>query len=262
MGFEDGAWGQPAQGADAVTVTLTHPYLVQQHELTLADWQSSGLLHEQGSFPGGYSDCTAPQCPVGNVSWYDALVFANVYSAKQSLPPCYRLVDCTGDAGVGLDCGDAQLTAATSYDCDGYRLPTEAEWEYATRAGSTTDFYDGNREDPTLQNVPDPVLDRIAWYSMNANRATHPVGLKKPNGWGLYDTTGNCDEWVFDEISVTGYEPGPLVDPVGRQGFYERATRGGEPWAESFAYASAWRSSSVPKAHGAGLGFRLARTLR
>ena len=112
-----------------------------------------------GSNPSRFEDCGG-NCPVERVSWEEVQVF------------------------IG------RLNARSGGGC--YRLPTEAEWEYAARAGTTTDTYAG---DITQPRGNDPVVNGIAWYSLNSGDRTHPVGQKAPNGWGLYDMLGNVWEW-------------------------------------------------------------------
>jgi formylglycine-generating enzyme required for sulfatase activity len=155
------------------------------------------------------------------------------------------------------------VKAASSYACEGYRLPTEAEWEYAARAGTQTDFYAGNfaaRSAPL--EAPDPILDRIAWYAFNSGKVSHPVGLKEPNAWGLYDMAGNVFEWVFDRYGASGYGAGPLVDPTGVVDGPYRVVRGGAAWSPLPSYRPADRFYDRPSSRIPLFGLRLARTLR
>ena len=118
--------------------------------------------------------------PVEEVSWNDAVWFCNLLSKHLGLKECYA-IDSKAEA-VMLDSR-----------ADGYRLPTDAEWEYACRAG-TRDVRHGN-------------LDDIAWYKNNSENMTHDVGLKDPNGWGLYDMLGNVWEWCWDVYDEEVYGP-------------------------------------------------------
>jgi formylglycine-generating enzyme required for sulfatase activity len=138
-----------------------------------------------------------------------------------------------------------------------YRLPTEAEWEYACRAGTTTAFANG--EITEIINPPpcnyDPVLNDIGWYCDNANNQTYPVAQKEPNAWGLYDMHGNVFEWCQDWF---GYYPaGPVTDPINERVNNDKILRGGA-WYSSPTYCrSATRFSVIPsysdKAHGVRL---------
>ncbi len=122
--------------------------------------------------------------------WRDAKAYCNERSRAEKLRPCYN------EKTTEWEC---------DYSADGYRLPTEAEWEYAARAGTETPYDFGSREN----------LRQYAWFADNADRKTHPVGQKKPNAWGLYDMYGNVSQWCEDVYSPTWYKDSPAVDPTG-----------------------------------------------
>ena len=127
-----------------------------------------------------------------------------------------------------------------------YRLPTEAEWEYACRAGTTTKYSFGDS---------DSELGEYAWYRDNSGKTTHPVGGKKPNPWGLYDMHGNVWEWCRDWFG--DYSNGIARDPVGPSIAPLRASRGGS-WVYNVKdMGSAYRSGNSPRTLSYGLGFRL-----
>ena len=133
-----------------------------------------------------------------------------------------------------------------------YRLPTEAEWEYACRAGTTTRFSYGN--DPDYSQ-----LGEYAWYSNNSSKTTHPVGQKKPNGWGLYDMHGNVWEWCLDWHG--DYPGGSTADPQGPTVGTSCVRRGGR-WGSPARYCrSATRDYSQPNFRHSGVGFRIVLAL-
>jgi formylglycine-generating enzyme required for sulfatase activity len=131
-----------------------------------------------------------PKTPVERVRWRDAKAYCNERSRLEGLKPCYD------EKTADWDC---------DYSADGYRLPTEAEWEYAARAGSATPYDFGS---------PDK-LRQYAWFSENAERKTHGVGQKKPNAFGVCDLYGNVSEWCEDVYSPTYYKDSPAADPTG-----------------------------------------------
>ena len=169
--------------------------------------------------------------PVETVSWLDVVDFCNRLSEKMGLQPVYRI--------------DGKKVE-WSKDKNGFRLPTEAEWEYACRAGTT-----GDRYGP---------IDEIAWYGDNSGGSTQGVGRKKPNGFGLYDMIGNVWEWVWDWYG--GYPPGPVKDPTGPDRGSFRVRRGGS-WNNDFARGcrSAVRDFGGPGYRYDSLGVRLSRSL-
>lgn len=134
--------------------------------------------------------------PVVLVTWYGAVAYANWLSEQEGLQKCY------GEKG---DRGNVNIKA------NGYRLPTEAEWEYACRAGSTTDYYWG--ENMNLESYTCLSIDDYCWFNGNSGDMYHPVGQKKPNKFGLFDISGNVWEWCSDWYG--DYSPGYVKDPVG-----------------------------------------------
>ncbi|WP_176581063.1 formylglycine-generating enzyme family protein [Bacillus thuringiensis] len=159
--------------------------------------------------------------PVVNISWNDAITFCNVLSKKAGLKEYYSI----SDGGQIVRC---------KLDSNGYRLPSEAEWQYACKAGTTGYTY-GKLHD-------------IAWYNENSNGHIHDVGQKEPNAWGLYDMLGNVWEWCYDLYDETVY------------GSY-RIFRGGS-WAEvARGCGATCRRRSHPTFHIEDLGFRLARSI-
>jgi formylglycine-generating enzyme required for sulfatase activity len=171
--------------------------------------------------------------PVEQVSWNDAITFCNKLSEKERLKPYY------------------QFGAGAVSDGDGYRLPTEAEWEYAARAGPGGAGAYSFGDDPVQ-------LDRYAWYRANAHETTHPVGSRKlPNAFGLFDMHGNVSEWCWDWKAP--YEAMAAVDPVGPLTASRRVIRGGSWFNDGEYCRSATRNDFTPSYQGIFVGFRVAR---
>lgn len=187
------------------TVTLTKPFEMMTTPVTQALWKIV-----MGNNPSGFQGADRP---VENVSWDDAQIFISKLNAM-----------------LGVTC---------------FRLPTEAEWEYACRAGTTSATY-GN-------------LDDVAWYENNSGKETHPVGQKQPNAWGLYDMLGNVWEWCQDWYG--GYPDGDVIDPVGPSSGSYRVSRGGSWFTDARRVRAAYRNYVAPGDRVDYLGFRLARSL-
>jgi formylglycine-generating enzyme required for sulfatase activity len=161
-----------------------------------------------------------PDHPVERVSWLSAIQYCNMRSWREGLKPCYN--------AETLEC---------DFSADGYRLPTEAEWEYACRAGTSSRWSFG---DDTAQ------LAKHAWFKDNAQKTTHPVKQKSPNPWGLYDMHGNVAEWCND-FSAEGYPSAEKVqDPRGPQQGEERVLRGGSWTSSDDGCRSAARAAQPP----------------
>ena len=189
------------------SVTLSEEFYLGRHEVTQAQWEAV-----MGSNPSGFDEC-GRYCPVENVSWEDVQEFIRRLNARP---------------GGGK-----------------YRLPTEAEWEYAARAGMSGERYSEN-------------LYMIAWFEGNSLRRTHTVGIRAPNEWGLHDMLGNVWEWVQDRYG--DYPGGSMTDPWGPSSGRGRVFRGCS-WSNDVGNCrAASRSNSPPGFRSVDLGFRLART--
>ncbi len=217
---------QPQHG-----VKLTRPFLLGVHEATQGQYQAV-----MGENPSGFKG--SAYLPVEQVSWMDAVNFCNKLSGLEGRKPYYRVAGNVVSVAGG----------------NGYRLPTEAEWEYACRAG-TPAFY-GFGDDAGA-------VGEYAWYVPNSAKTTHPVGQKRPNAWGLYDMLGNVWEWCgdgYDERYYDGWVYGLSVatDPPGAPRASKRVTRGGAFECFMGFCRPAFRGGDVPGARWNFLGFRVA----
>jgi formylglycine-generating enzyme required for sulfatase activity len=231
-------------------VTLTRAFALKATEVTQGEW-----FAVMGTRPSRFAGC-GDDCPVERVSWYAAVAYCNALSLSEGLPRCYA-----DGGGADYDAADANSDTRPTWrnglDCQGYRLPTEAEWEYAARAGTVEASYNG-----PVGNVDcgfDASLDPIAWYCGNSGDTTHPVGRKRANPWGLYDMLGNVSEWSWDWYAA--YPAGAAQDPQGPAAGGSRVVRGGA-WYDYARYVrAAYRISNTPDGRISFLGFRAARSL-
>ena len=240
--------GEKCQGSDEPhhKVTLTRNFLIQNTEVTQAQFKA--IL---GYTPSVFWGCGS-NCPVENINWFEAANYTNALSKKAGLAPCYS---CSG-SGTNVTCKEATAYAGKAiYTCPGYRLPTEAEWEYAYRAGTITAFYNGKISHCT--SAPDPNADKIGWYGSNSSSSTQPVGKKAPNNWGLHDMAGNVFEWCHDWYG--SYPSATATDPVGTSGT-SRVFRGGKYYSWASDLRAAWRNATPPTSGGAVYGFRPVKT--
>jgi len=228
-------------------VVLTHDFEISATEIVQTDF----------NLVRGYSTPTCGAgCPAQNVNWYEAVAYCNALSEKLSLPLCYK---CVGDKNEVICTEQTAYAGEKIYTCPGYRLPTDAEWEYAYRAGTTTAFYNGASAAATCKTCTDPTADAIAWFTCNSTNSTHPVKQKKANAWGLYDMAGNVWEWTHDPY-LTDLGSTKVTDPVGPTTGSGRVVRGGHYGENAEGLRASSRYSGVTDARYLYMGFRCART--
>jgi len=192
-------------------VTLTQGFYLGKYEVTQDQWQAV-----MGANPSYFSSCGG-DCPVEQVSWNDIQTF---------------------------------VTELNTHSGQTYRLPTEAEWEYAAKGGANGEG---------TKYAGSDTADTVAWHSSNSGSTTHPVGTKAPNGLGLYDMSGNVWEWVQDWYGAIYYASSPANDPTGPRTGLDRIIRGGGWSGGAGAVRAGYRAGSDPDFHYNGFGFRLLR---
>lgn len=235
--FRMGSASGRADEAPAHEVQIA-AFLMDRYEMTQEQYAKyrEHITLEFDTFRG--SHFTGPKNPVEMIAWGAAAMLCNARSRVEGLQPCYD-----------------EETGQCNFGADGYRLPTEAEWEYACRAGADTDYYFGGHSQSLSQH---------AWFGENAGKKTHPVGEKKPNPWGLYDMYGNVAEWCNDIYRADSYAGSPAENPRGPKDGEKRVLRGGAWNSTADACRSAYRLGDEPGFEDAcfardALGFRCVR---
>jgi formylglycine-generating enzyme required for sulfatase activity len=208
-------------------------FYMARYEVTQKEW-----AEVMGSSPSYFRGDTLP---VEQISWYEAVEYCNRLSLKEGLAPAYR--------GSGDD-------IVCDFDASGFRLPTEAEWEYAARGG--------NKEAYPYEYSGGDNLDEVAWYWENSKGRTHPVGTKQPNALGIYDMSGNVWEWCWDRLG--SYRGENQTNPTGYSGLgstrTHRVHRGGSWIFNAPCARCAYRNHHFSSGRGEFLGFRVVRSRR
>ena len=206
------------------------------HKVTVSSFEMSIFSITQGNYksiiganPSHFKG--NDNLPVEQVTWWDAVKYCIALSVKAGLQPCYN-----------------ETTGYCDFTKSGFRLPSEAEWEYACRAGTTTAYNLGNFESD---------LSSAGWYSSNSFLSTHSVGGKIPNAWGIYDMHGNLWEWCNDWFG--DYSSGNATNPMGAKYGAYRILRGGSWSTLPYYCRSTYRDYSTPTMKDKYIGFRVVR---
>jgi formylglycine-generating enzyme required for sulfatase activity len=260
-------------------VTLTKSFYIGKYEVTQAEYRTvtTGSPSNHDTSVDDEDD-TPDLLPVEQVSWYDAVVFCNRLSILENLPPVYSVNNETDPDSWNLyfmgEDDKLHIDKNKKIEIDrnktGYRLPTEAEWEYACRAGTTTLYSTGKTYPKNAQNyvIEDEVVPDIINYfyfeknsEKNGEKMTHKVGQKLPNAWGLYDMNGNVFEWCWDWFADHSANAAAVSDPFGPEVGTSRVARGGSFESNYARMRSTYRNSMDPTGRGLSVGFRLVRSI-
>jgi formylglycine-generating enzyme required for sulfatase activity len=240
MGSSDSA---DSEASPPHQVTLSAFYM-GKYEVTQAQYQEVMGINPSDFISDPAAGDIQRRRPVEMVTWYDAVEFCNKLSKREGRTPVYTISGRTPATGSIII---AEVTA--NWNANGYRLPTDAEWEYACRAGTTTAYNTGN----TISN-------NTGWYNANSGGKTHEVGKKPPNAWGLYDMHGNVFEWCWNMFET--YTSNAKTNPTGSEGTapgLHRVIRGGFWGTDEDFMRSANRVRYTPGDGRSITGFRIVR---
>ena len=223
------------------SVSISYDFLMSKYEISQHIYQTI-----MGNNPSQFK---GDSLPVEMISWDDAIEFCNKLSDFFNLDRCYNII---------IDPKSQLKSITCNWDANGYRLPTEAEWEYAYKAGTTSDFYNGDINETDCIPI-DTILNEIGWYCSNSKLQTQKIGQKLPNKFGLFDMSGNVWEWCWDYFGI--YNKDSSIDPKGASTGTSRILRGGS-WVSNANFCRASLRYSFPEGRSNGFGIRVLRVVK
>jgi formylglycine-generating enzyme required for sulfatase activity len=242
-------------GKYEVTVGEFRAFVEDTNYTTLAETKGGAVvwtgdaweLKEDASWKNPYLTQTEKH-PVTCITWYDAIEYCNWLSKQEGLTPVYTINKSKADPKNNNEYDAYKWSVSCNWTANGYRLPTEAEWEFAARGGNKSKGYQYSGSDD---------LNAVAWYWANAGETTHAVGTKSPNELGIYDMSGNVWEWCWDWYG--DYPESRSTDPKGVNEGWGRVLRGGSWGCSDDLCRVANRGYLVPDRGGSSFGLRLVR---